>query len=56
MKKRMLALILCLTLPLCGCSAMLERSHVTSTDHVPWCFGLCIGQCSSLVPAEINRP
>lgn len=37
MKKRILALVLCLTLlSLPGCAAMLERSHVSSTDHVDY--------------------
>lgn len=35
MKKRILALLLCLgLLPLGGCAAMLERSHVSSSTHV----------------------
>lgn len=37
MKKRILALLLCLgLLPLGGCTAMLERGHVSSTDHVDY--------------------
>lgn len=37
MKKRILALLLCLgLLPLGGCAAMLERGHVSSTDHVDY--------------------
>lgn len=37
MKKRILALLLCLSLlPLSGCAAMLERSHVSSTTHVDY--------------------
>lgn len=37
MKKRILALLLCLVLlPLEGCAAMLERGHVSSTDHVDY--------------------
>ena len=34
MKKRVLALCLCMALSLSGCAAMLERSHVSSTAHV----------------------
>lgn len=48
MKKRMLALILCLALPLSGCAAMLERSHVTSTDHVDY----AIEEDESILRAE----
>ena len=48
MKKRVLALLLCLALPLCGCSAMLERSHVTSTDHVDY----AIEEDESILRAE----
>lgn len=37
MKKRVLALLLCLgLLPLGGCAAMLERGHVSSADHVDY--------------------
>ena len=37
MKKRILALLLCLgLLPLGGCAAMLERGHVSSADHVDY--------------------
>ena len=37
MKKRMLALLLCLgLLPLGGCAALLERGHVSSTVHVDY--------------------
>lgn len=36
MKKRILALILCVTLPLSGCSAMLERGHETVSTHVDY--------------------
>lgn len=37
MKKRILALILCLCLlPLPGCAAMLERGHETVTTHVDY--------------------
>lgn len=37
MKKRIVALILCLTLlPLSGCAAMLERGHETITTHVDY--------------------
>lgn len=37
MKKRILALLLCLALlPLGGCAAMLERVHVSSTAHVDY--------------------
>ena len=34
MKRRILALGLCMLLSLSGCAAMLERSHVSSTAHV----------------------
>lgn len=36
MKKRLLALILCLPLALGGCSAMLERGHETLSTHVDY--------------------
>ena len=36
MKKCLLALCLCLALPLSGCAAMLERSHVSSAAHVDY--------------------
>lgn len=36
MKKRLLILLLCAALPLSGCAAMLERSHVSSTAHVDY--------------------
>ena len=36
MKKRLLALILCLPLALSGCAAMLERGHETVTTHVEY--------------------
>lgn len=36
MKKRVLALCLCLMLPLSGCSAMLERGHESITAHVDY--------------------
>ena len=50
MKKRMSALLLTLALSvsLCGCSAMLERSHVTATDHVDY----AIEEDESILRAE----
>lgn len=36
MQKRILALILCLALPLSGCAAMLERGHETITTHLEY--------------------
>lgn len=36
MKRRVLALILCMALPLSGCSAMLERGHETITTHMDY--------------------
>ena len=36
MKRRILALGLCMLLSLSGCAAMLERSHVSSTAHVDY--------------------
>lgn len=36
MKKRVLALCLCMALALSGCSAMLERGHETVTTHVDY--------------------
>ncbi len=37
MKKRILAMLLCLALlPLSGCAAMLERGHASSTTHVDY--------------------
>lgn len=36
MKKRLLILLLCAALPLSGCAAMLERSHVSSAAHVDY--------------------
>ena len=49
MKKRVLALILCLgLLPLGGCAAMLERGHVSSTDHVDY----AVEEDSSILRAE----
>ena len=49
MKKRILALVLCLALlPLGGCAAMLERSHVSSTDHVDY----AVEEDSSILRAE----
>lgn len=49
MKKRILALTLCLgLLPLGGCAAMLERGHVSSTDHVDY----AVEEDSSILRAE----
>lgn len=49
MKKRILALTLCLALlPLGGCAAMLERDHVSSTDHVDY----AVEEDSSILRAE----
>lgn len=50
MKNRILALALCLcmALPLGGCAAMLERSHVSSTTHVDY----AVEEDESIVRAE----
>ncbi len=48
MKTKLLALCLALALPLSGCSAMLERSHVSSTAHLDY----SVAEDSSILRVE----